>query len=279
MGNEQYSDTLLQAMSIIAKKAVSEAQFNKTIQAVIVECKDASIEKYRVRYQDGFWEAYGNGSGVTYLPGASVYILVPNGDMSQPKTIIGTVEKLGINYINTISEENQYYENGSNTLSTNQFELCSYQTKTIEIYNRNKEKNLIDINEEETSFYLKNSSHLKCSFNIKTNLDLYQRYSGNYGIKFYLTFLDKAREEQVTREYIFDTYLMTGNPYLYTNKVLQTTVFEIDGVNFQYIDKIELFTEGFPKQAGGKPADIFISNLAIVGVNQLSQQQMSGASL
>lgn len=279
MGNEQYSDTLLQAMSIIAKKAVSEAQFNKTIQAVIVECKDASIEKYRVRYQDGFWEAYGNGSGVTYLPGASVYILVPNGDMSQPKTIIGTVEKLGINYINTISEENQYYENGSNTLSTNQFELRSYQTKTIEIYNRNKEKNLIDINEEETSFYLKNSSHLKCSFNIKTNLDLYQRYSGNYGIKFYLTFLDKAREEQVTREYIFDTYLMTGNPYLYTNKVLQTTVFEIDGVNFQYIDRIELFTEGFPKQAEGMPVDIFISNLAIVGVNQLSQQQMSGVSL
>lgn len=279
MGNEQYSDTLLQAMSIIAKKAVSEAQFNKTIQAVIVECKDASIEKYRVRYQDGFWEAYGNGSGVTYLPGASVYILVPNGDMSQPKTIIGTVEKLGINYINTISEENQYYENGSNTLSTNQFELRSYQTKTIEIYNRNKEKNLIDINEEETSFYLKNSSHLKCSFNIKTNLDLYQRYSGNYGIKFYLTFLDKAREEQVIREYIFDTYLMTGNPYLYTNKVLQTTVFEIDGVNFQYIDRIELFTEGFPKQAEKMPADIFISNLAIVGVNQLSQQQMSGVSL
>lgn len=283
MGNEQYSDTLLQAMSIIAKKAVSEAQFNKTIQAVIVECKDASIEKYRVRYQDGFWEAYGNGSGVTYLPGTSVYILVPNGDMSQPKTIIGTVQKLGINYINTISEQNQYYENGSNTLSLkndiSQFELCSYQTKTIEIYNRNGEENLININEEETSFYLKNSSHLKCSFNIKTNLDLYQRYNGNYGIKFYLTFLDKAREEQVTREYIFDTYLMTGNPYLYTNKVLQTTVFEIDGANFQYIDRIELFTEGFPKQAEEMPADIFISNLAIVGVNQLSQQQMSGVSL
>jgi hypothetical protein len=96
-------------MSIIANRAVSNANFNKTIQAVIVECKDATIEKYRVRYQDGFWEAYGNGSGVTYLPGTSVYILVPNGDMTQPKTIIGTVEKLGINYINTISEQDQYY--------------------------------------------------------------------------------------------------------------------------------------------------------------------------
>lgn len=281
MGSEQYSNSLLQAMSIIANKAVSDASFNKTIQAVIVECKDATIEKYRVRYQDGFWEAYGNGSGVTYLPGTSVYILVPNGDMSQPKTIIGTVQKLGINYINTISEQNQYYENGNNTLINNiaQFELCSYQTQTIQIYNRNKKENKININEEETAFYLQTSSHLKCSFNIKTSLDLHQRFNGNYGIRFYLTFLDRAREEEVIRQYTFDTYLMSGNPYLFTNKVPQSTVFEIDGANFLNIDRIELFTEGFPKQAEGHHPDIFISNLAIVGVNQLSEQEMNGVSL
>ena len=281
MGSEQYSNSLLQAMSIIANKAVSDASFNKTIQAVIVECKDATIEKYRVRYQDGFWEAYGNGSGVTYLPGTSVYILVPNGDMSQPKTIIGTVQKLGINYINTISEQNQYYENGNNTLVNNitQFELCSYQTQTIQIYNRNKKENKVNINEEETAFYLQTSSHLKCSFNIKTSLDLHQRFNGNYGIRFYLTFLDRAKEEEVIRQYTFDTYLMSGNPYLFTNKVPQSTVFEIDGANFLNIDRIELFTEGFPKQAEGHPADIFISNLAIVGVNQLSEQEMNGVSL
>lgn len=281
MGSEQYSNSLLQAMSIIANKAVSDASFNKTIQAVIVECKDATIEKYRVRYQDGFWEAYGNGSGVTYLPGTSVYILVPNGDMSQPKTIIGTVQKLGINYINTISEQNQYYENGNNTLINNitQFELCSYQTQTIQIYNRNKKENKVNINEEETAFYLQTSSHLKCSFNIKTSLDLHQRFNGNYGIRFYLTFLDRAREEEVIRQYTFDTYLMSGNPYLFTNKVPQSTVFEIDGANFLNIDRIELFTEGFPKQAEGHPADIFISNLVIVGVNQLSEQEMNGVSL
>ena len=64
---------------------------------------------------------------------------------------------------------------------------------------------------------------------------------------------------------------MSGNPYLFTNKVSQTTVFEIDGSNFLNIDRIELFTEGFPKQEEGHPADIFISNLSIVGVNQLSE--------
>jgi len=64
---------------------------------------------------------------------------------------------------------------------------------------------------------------------------------------------------------------MSGNPYLFTNKVPQSTVFEIDGANFLNIDRIELFTEGFPKQTEGHPADIFISNLAIVGVNQLSE--------
>lgn len=280
MSSEQYSDSLLQAMSIIANRAVSNANFNKTIQAVIVECKDATIEKYRVRYQDGFWEAYGNGSGVTYLPGTSVYILVPNGDMTQPKTIIGTVEKLGINYINTISEQDQYYQTGNNTLNNlQQLQLCSYQTKTIEIYKKDGEENLININEQDTAFYLQSSSHLKCSFNIKTSLDLYQRYGGNYGLKFYLNFLDRAKEEEVIREYIFDTYLMSGNPYLFTNKVSQTAVFEIDGSNFLNIDRIELFTEGFPKQEEGHPADIFISNLSIVGVNQLSEQEMNGVSL
>jgi hypothetical protein len=50
--------------------------------------------------------------------------------MSQHKTILGTVKKLGINYINTIEEENRYAENGNNMLSMeNQiFQLHSYRT-------------------------------------------------------------------------------------------------------------------------------------------------------
>jgi len=34
--------------------------------------------------------------------------------MSQIKTILGTVEKLGINYVNPIAEENKYEETGNN---------------------------------------------------------------------------------------------------------------------------------------------------------------------
>ena len=281
MSGEQYSNNLLEAMSIIADRAVATANYDKTVQATIVECRDATIGKYKVRYQDGFWQAYENNTSVTYTPGTSVYILIPNGDMSQHKTILGTVKKLGINYINTIEEENRYAENGNNMLSMeNQiFQLHSYRTQKIKIYDVEKEENDIKIDMAAASAYLKTSSHLKCSFTIQTSLDFSQRYNGNYGIKFYLDFEDKSLGEIVTRQYIFDTYLMEGNPYLFNNKVKQNSVFEIDGENFVQISRIELFTQLFPQKDETKEPDIFISNLSIIGVNQLSQEEMNSVSL
>lgn len=281
MSGEQYSNNLLEAMSIIADRAVATANYDKTVQATIVECRDATIGKYKVRYQDGFWQAYENNTNVTYTPGTSVYILIPNGDMSQHKTILGTVKKLGINYINTIEEENRYAENGNNMLSmeNQSFQLHSYRTQVIKIYDVDRTKNDIKIDVAAASAYLKTSSHLKCSFTIQTSLDFSQRYNGNYGIKFYLDFEDKSLGEIVTRQYIFDTYLMEGNPYLFNNKVKQNSVFEIDGENFIQISRIELFTQLFPQKDETKEADIFISNLSIIGVNQLSQEEMNSVSL
>ena len=282
MSGEQYSNNLLEAMSIIADRAVATANYDKTVQATIVECRDATIGKYKVRYQDGFWQAYENNTSVTYTPGTNVYILIPNGDMSQHKTILGTVKKLGINYINTIEEENRYAENGNNMLSMeNQiFQLHSYRTQKIKIYDvEEEEENNIKIDIAAASAYLKTSSHLKCSFTIQTSLDFSQRYNGNYGIKFYLDFEDKSLGEIVTRQYIFDTYLMEGNPYLFNNKVKQNSVFEIDGENFVQISKIELFTQLFPQKDETKEPDIFISNLSIIGVNQLSQEEINSVSL
>lgn len=281
MSGEQYSNNLLEAMSIIADRAVATANYDKTVQATIVECRDATIGKYKVRYQDGFWQAYENNTNITYTPGTSVYILIPNGDMSQHKTILGTVKKLGINYINTIEEEDRYAENGNNMLfmESQSFQLHSYQTQTIRIYDIDRTKNDIKIDIAAASAYLKTSSHLKCSFTIQTSLDFSQRYNGNYGIKFYLDFEDKSLGEIVTRQYIFDTYLMEGNPYLFNNKVKQNSVFEIDGENFVQISRIELFTQLFPQKDETKEPDIFISNLSIIGVNQLSQEEINSVSL
>ena len=139
MAKEKYQNALLQSMSIIADQSVKKAGYDTTIQATIMKCVDPTIEQYQIKYQGAYWYAYGNGAGVKYPDGCNVYILVPKGDMSQLKTILGTVQKLGINYVNPIAEENKYEETGGNVISqnTNEFGLCSYKKNdTLLLYKK-----------------------------------------------------------------------------------------------------------------------------------------------
>ena len=50
--NMSYEDKICEAISLMVDKAVSEANFDRTIQAIVQECSDASIGKYKVKYQD-----------------------------------------------------------------------------------------------------------------------------------------------------------------------------------------------------------------------------------
>ena len=89
-----YEDKICEAISLMVDKAVSEANFDRTIQAIVQECSDASIGKYKVKYQDSAFYAYATSSDVTYTNGSNVYVLVPSNDMTRDKTILGTVTKL-----------------------------------------------------------------------------------------------------------------------------------------------------------------------------------------
>ena len=129
------TNNLLQAISIIAQQKVNSAKFDKTIQATIISCVDATIGKYKVRYQDGYWYAYSQSVDVNYSPGSNVYVLIPQGDMSNYKTIIGTTQKLGTNYINIQSKDSGFVTVGNNVITNvDSNSLCSYKTKTKVLY-------------------------------------------------------------------------------------------------------------------------------------------------
>jgi len=115
--SNEITNNLLQSMSIIASQAVNNTNFDKTVQATIVSCIDATIGEYKVKYQDGTWSAFSQNVNTTYLNGTSVYVLIPGGDTRNVKTIIGTTKQLGINYINVINEENKYQKLGTNVIT------------------------------------------------------------------------------------------------------------------------------------------------------------------
>lgn len=287
MGKQKYENALLQSISIIADQAVKEADYNKTIQATIVKCVDPTIEQYRIRYQDSYWYAYGNGSGVKYAEGSNVYILVPKGDMSQNKIILGTVQKLGINYVNPISEENKYEETGNNVVNSpsDQFGLCSYKVNgdKIVLYDEdNSDDNIIDINNSALKQYIRTASHLSCSFKVRTDLNPEQQYKGKYGIKFTIVERDAtvSTGAETTKNCTVDIDLMEGNPYNFKSAITQRIFLEINADTFKRISKVELFSEGFPVEKEEiMPDDIFISNLAFQGMKLLTQEEMDTVAL
>lgn len=283
MAKEKYQNALLQSMSIIADQSVKKAGYDTTIQATIMKCVDPTIEQYQIKYQGAYWYAYGNGAGVKYPDGCNVYILVPKGDMSQLKTILGTVQKLGINYVNPIAEENKYEETGGNVISqnTNEFGLCSYKKKdTLLLYENGGTGNKISINNSNLKYYFQTATHLCCSFDIRTNLNAEQKYQGKYGIKFIVE--EKKtnnKNETIEKTYIIDTDSFTGNPYNFQNKINQKIFIEFDITNFVQVKEVSLFAEGFPVQNNTTTTDIFFSNLSFKGMKMLTQEEMDGISL
>ena len=281
MTSEQYAKSLLQAMLVIAQQSVKSANFDKTIQGTIVRLVDPTIGKYKIKYQDGYWFAYSNSVDVVYSEGSSVYILIPNGDMNNEKTIIGSVNKLGINYVNLLEQSKAYADSGANTITDNiVHSLCSYNNNTVLLYDYTDLQSVLSVNQSATATYLKTSSHFILSSKIKTNLPLEQRYGGNYGIRFYLDFLDNATNNIVTRIYTLDIDKIQGNPYSLSTETNQQAVFLIDNENFVRINKIDIFNENFPIQDSSiNIDDIFISDISILPVIMLSSQEKQGISL
>ena len=108
------SQKILDAIALIVQDSVQKAGYDKTIQAQILSCQDATIGKYKCKYQDAIITAYASNSDVSYTKDSNVYILVPKNDMRQEKTILGTTKKLGINYITQAEGDDAYDIIGNN---------------------------------------------------------------------------------------------------------------------------------------------------------------------
>ena len=281
MGNGNYESQILEAIQILVDDAVSKADYDKTIQGTISRCVDATIGKYIVKYQDSSFYAYSHNTETKYSAGTGVYVLVPGNDMSKEKSIIGTVEHLGPDYVSIIEGENGYEVTGINSINTDgTFELCSYKTEDAKIlYDKDNNVDLLGLNTFGFENYVKQSSAIICGATFKTSLDSMQRYRGDYGIAFRLDFIDKATGETVTKSYIVNVDQMTGNPYNYTIASRQYGIFDVDGENFVQVKQIYIFAYDFPNTAEEKINDIFVSKIELSAANALDREAAATCAL
>ena len=278
--NTNLEDAILRAIDIIASRKIASAGYDKTVQATIVSCVDATIGKYKVKYQDSFLYAFSSSIDTSFPVGTNVFILIPNGDMNKDKTILGTTKKLGVNYVTVAEGDQKYTPIGNNVIDeTGTFNLCSYEEGVKVLYSKENNPGLISLNAAAIKEYLTKSSCLTLGMQVQTKLPLEQQYQGNYGIIVGLDFKDNSTGDEITRYFSVDVDTMQGNPYRLANKTRQYGIFEIDGANFLRVDSISLFVKNFPEQQQEKPYDIFISDIEMCGAGMLSQQDLNSCAL
>lgn len=278
MDTLQIQNNICQTIDIIVQNAIQNAGFDRTIQAVVSECTDESIGQYKVRYQDSTFYAYAPNPEDKYSVGAGVYILVQNNDMKKDKFIVGTVDKLGKDYLTVTDESERYEMIGANCLKDIQeIQLCSYDKPgSYKVAEKSSDK----INNNDLLAYCKEADYLAIKMNVRTSLEREQRMRGNYGLKFTLLFNNKENPNQDKEEtYVINIDSMIGDPYNFINPTPQFFALEFNMENFKGIKEISAFCEKFPKQKDNMPNDIFITELEVYAANQMSEEELMSPHL
>ena len=180
------NNQICDAIGIIVDKKLSQANFDKTIQATIVAQGDKTKGEYKVKYLDSSFYAYDK-SGNDYAVGTQVYVLVPENDLSKVKTILGTANKT--KDIQPIIPEGNKFEYLTNNLfiipKNKEFGIKSWKNSSISIYNvENNNNTNFEIDTDALSYIEKEGFDyfiLKC--NVRTNLQESQQSLGTYGIR------------------------------------------------------------------------------------------------
>lgn len=268
--------SICNAVDIIVDRAISQAGFDKTISAVVLECVDEIVGKYKVKYQDSIYYATSDNASVTYNPNTEVYILVPGNDFSREKKILGTVKTLGANYITSAEGDEAYEYIGTNCIEPHDaLSLCSYKNNSIKIYDvNNQATSKVKVDTDAVKEYLSQSTHIIAGAKFKTQIDKEQRNYGDFGIIFGLRFVDDGTKEPVIKECIVNVDNMTGQPYNYSTYSRQVEEFEINSENFVQLEYITIFADKFLLQDSKKPDDIWLTDIEFNGAIQLNAAEL-----
>lgn len=272
--------SLLDSLSLVATSSAKKMQNTVTIEAEIISIEDSGLNSYKVEYMDSQFIAHANSQTVQYTTGDKVYILIPNGDFSKEKIILGTVTPSG-NVFSATSNEVLYHLEKSDNLLKNigNIHLCSYHTENREV---DLEKyNLSNI----LPNFFKTYKTLMLSFKIKTTIPKEQRSRGNYGLKLELPYDEydyniENNHAQGTstkyREYIFDINNLIGNPYDFEEYTLQTFYIDVDS-NYSKLGepKLTAFVKDFTQEENHEN-DIFIQDINLKVVDILTEENKVG---
>lgn len=291
--SNQIINNLIDSVKILTNSAMADAGYDKTIQGIIQECRDESLGYYKVRYQNSILDAYAIDPSIKYSKNTLVYVQIPQGNTRERKTILGSTSQLGTSYIDDEIENTEISDVSGNLLSSTEsltYPILLY-TDYPKVENDEQEikeysqsiKNYFNISNH-LQGYLKNSSHLKISMQVKTNLPLYQRAQGEYGLQIKAIIMNSVTQKESEETFWITNEDFVGSIYSYQNWSEQKVIKEINGIEIKSIQDIIVYTKNFPQSNNTskeeKPTPtIFIQNISLNGGMLLDRTEKNSVSL
>lgn len=273
-------ESLFQAIRVIAQAEDSKLTFTKTIEATIFDNSQAPEGVYQVQYQDGVFPAYTDADNkVTYNIGDAVLVLIPDGDFSKQKRILGKKSQVGGGDSDSASTSTSLDKidwigpDWSIWLDYNKQDpfvgkglIAGGEQESLVLFDGFTQEDTTDEIIFKRYFDACHAFLIKCDFRTDFPQDtITEYYGGNYGLR--LTF-QKDNTEYV---FILDLDNMNGDPYNYKDPATQYILYQYDNEALAgaTIIKIELFQENFNIEKPQDHADIFATNLNLSFVQEI----------
>lgn len=291
-------DVVLEAVDTIVSNRIEQIATDKTVTATVAGCTNSLTGEYLVSYNGGKLKAYAQ-EGNTYTQGQSVYVLVPEGDFTKKKNIVGVAQAAeDDNNISFVSSAiSNYNLIGRNCLSDKHkvtpAGLRSYKKEDYKVLYKKDEDvsgskpKFLSIDTQELENNIKQAEAVLIEASFRTSLPREHKLTktGEYGITFILAFKDgdatddKGQALVKKLSYTIDSNSMTGSPLQYQSYFDQYQIFPVDVENFLYIDQIIFYCKDFveatdPIQSQDRPIgwgdDIFIKDVEFYGLRKIS---------
>lgn len=291
-------DVVLEAVDTIVSNRIEQIATDKTVTATVAGCTNSLTGEYLVSYNGGKLKAYAQ-EGNTYTQGQSVYVLIPEGDFTKKKNIVGVAQAAeDDNNISFVSSAiSNYNLIGRNCLSDKDKAtpagLRSYKKEDYKVLYKKDEDvsgsqpKFLSIDTQELENDIKQAEAILIEASFRTSLPREHKLTktGEYGITFILAFKDGDATDDNGQalvkklSYTIDSNSMTGSPLKYQNYFDQYQIFPVDVENFLYIDQIIFYCKDFvettdPIQSQDRPIgwgdDIFIKDIEFYGLKKIS---------
>lgn len=277
-----YGGILVEAMGLVAEDIVSTLKFDRTIACVITDASKAHKGIYTVQYDNAKFTAYSENQ--TYKKDDNVYVLVPENDFSNEKTILRKFttddNAESIAYVSPLAKivamSPDYGTNFTNK-SNNVWSIAANDEECLKV----KLGEIVIPDNEPTINY--DTLCVKADF--KCLLQNYDMRQGNYGLLITLTTESTDPDAQAGEQHIlFDSAKdMFGNIYGFTAYFTQEQAFQLNFNeritkitielyqlnNFEYNDGVNLQLQKVPvfkDDRGGKAEavqNIFVRNISL----------------